>query len=78
MSDNLSELAGRQGLKNNLFDRLGKLAEPTGTPTEDDLKALADEFLIGTANAYGAATFYDFMKPENQGKNRIRIESRKL
>jgi NADH:ubiquinone oxidoreductase subunit F (NADH-binding)/NADH:ubiquinone oxidoreductase subunit E len=68
MSDNLSELSGRKGLEDNLFDRLGKLAAPTGTPNVDDMDKLADEFLIGKANTYGTATFYDFLKPENKGK----------
>ena len=68
MSKNLSELSGRKGLENNLFSRLGKLAKPTGTPSVDDLDSLADEFLVGKANTYGTATFYDFLKPENKGK----------
>ena len=70
MSKNLSELAGRKGkgLTNNLFERMGKLAEDTGTPSKEDLDKLADEFLIGTANTYGTSTFYDFLKPENKGK----------
>ena len=29
---------------------------------------LADEFIMGKANIYGAATFYDFLRPENKGK----------
>ena len=68
MSKNLSELSGRKGLDDNLFSRLGKLAKPTGTPSVDDLNRLADEFLVGKANTYGTATFYDFLKPENKGK----------
>jgi len=68
MSENLSELSGRKGLKNNLFDRFGKLAEPTGSPEKEDLDRLADEFLFGKANTYGTVTFYDFLKPENKGK----------
>ncbi len=68
MSKNLSELSGRKGLEDNLFNRLGQLAQPTGTPSVDELNQLAEEFLIGTANTYGAATFYDFLKPDNQGK----------
>lgn len=68
MSKNLSELSGRKGLEDNLFDRLGKLAKPTGTPSIDDLDRLAGEFLVGKANTYGTATFYDFLKPENKGK----------
>ncbi len=68
MSKNLSELSGRKGLEDNLFSRLGKLAKSTGTPNVDDLNSLADEFLVGKANTYGTATFYDFLKPENKGK----------
>lgn len=68
MSENLSELSGRKGLKDNLFDKLGKLAEPEGTPSNEDLQKLADEFLIGQANTFGTASFYDFLKPENKGK----------
>ncbi len=70
MSKNLSELAGRKGkgLTNNLFERMGKLAEESGAPSVEDLDKLADEFLIGTANTYGTTTFYDFLKPENKGK----------
>ena len=68
MSKNLSELSGRQGLENNLFDRYGQLIQDTPRPNAGDLEKLADEFLIGTSNTYGAITFYDFLKPENQGK----------
>ncbi|MBI1185261.1 formate dehydrogenase, partial [bacterium] len=68
MSKNLSELSGRKGLKHNLFDELGKLALTDGTPDKAALAKAAKEFLIGKANTYGTATFYDFMRPENQGK----------
>jgi len=68
MSKNLSELSGRKGLKNNLFEQLGNSAIATGTPDQEALDRLSKEFLIGTANTYGTATFYDFMKPENKGK----------
>ena len=68
MSENLSELLGRKGLEENLFDRLGQLARPEGSPDEAELARLADEFLIGKANAFGTASFYDFLKPENRGK----------
>jgi len=68
MSKNLSELSGRKGLSNNLFDKMGQLAQTDGTPKKEELQKLADEFLIGGANTYGTATFYDFLKPENKGK----------
>jgi NADH-quinone oxidoreductase subunit F len=68
MSENLSELLGRKGLEENLFDKLGNLARPAGTPDERELALLAEEFLIGKANTFGTASFYDFLKPENRGK----------
>jgi NADH:ubiquinone oxidoreductase subunit E len=68
MSKNLSELSGRKGLTDNLFDRMGQLAQTDGTPSTEELQKLADEFLIGDATTYGTATFYDFLKPENKGK----------
>ncbi len=68
MSDNLSELLGRKGVQENLFSKMGELAKREGTPNDKELAKLANEFLIGKANAYGTASFYDFMKPENKGK----------
>ena len=68
MSKNLSELSGRKGIEESLFDKMGQLAQERGTPSVEELDQLADEFLIGKANTFGTATFYDFLKPENQGK----------
>ncbi len=68
MSDNLSELSGRKGIVDNLFEKMGNVAVETGTPSQEDLDRLAEEFLMGKANTYGTATFYDFMKPDNKGK----------
>lgn len=68
MSKNLSELSKRQGLKNNLFDKLGQLAISNGTPNKEELAKLANEFLMGNANTYGTASFYDFLKEENREK----------
>jgi len=68
MSNNLSDLLGRKGIKDNLFNKMGELSKTDGAPSEEDMAKLADEFLIGKANAFGAASFYDFMKEENKGK----------
>jgi NADH-quinone oxidoreductase subunit F len=68
MSKNISELSGRKGLKTNLFEELGLLAKEEGAPKKEDLERLADEFLIGKANVYGSASFYDFTREENKGK----------
>ncbi len=68
MPKNLSELSGRKGIVDSLFEKMGQAAVEEGTPSKEELERLADEFLIGKANTYGAVTFYDFMKPENKGK----------
>lgn len=68
MSKNLGELSGRQGLKNNLFEALGIAATETGTPSRARMEELANEFLVGKANVFGTASFYDFLKEENKGK----------
>ena len=68
MSSNLSELSGRKGLQNNLFERIGLLAQEEGAPSNEKLDLLAKEFLMGTANVYGSATFYDFTREANRGK----------
>ncbi len=68
MSKNLSDLSGRKGLSKNLFEELGIAAKATGTPGENDMERLRSEFLVGKANVYGSVSFYDFLKPENQGK----------
>ena len=69
MSKNLSDLTGRKGIQENLFSKIGELAiEGEGTPSVEELDRLAAEFLVGKANVYGTASFYDFLKPENKGK----------
>ncbi len=69
MSKNIGYLSGRKGLEENLFERLGQLADAhDGTVPPEAMKQLAEEYLIGDANVYGSVTFYDFMRPENRGK----------
>jgi NADH:ubiquinone oxidoreductase subunit F (NADH-binding)/NADH:ubiquinone oxidoreductase subunit E len=68
MSKNLGDLSRRKGLTENLFEELGIAATATGTVSKADVEKLSDEFLFGKANVYGSVTFYDFLRPENQGK----------
>lgn len=68
MSKNISELSGRKGLQENLFEKLGTIAKRSGTPSVKEMEKLAEEFLLGKANVYGSASFYDFTAPENKGK----------
>lgn len=68
MSKNIGHLSGRKGLDDNLFEALGRAAAEQGTVPASEMKRLAEEFLIGDANVYSSVTFYDFLRPENQGK----------
>lgn len=68
MSKNLGELAGRKGVNQTLFEELGIAARQTGAPSVEKMEQLAESFLFGKANVFGAASFYDFLKPENQDK----------
>lgn len=68
MSKNLSYLGGRKGVHETLFEKLGKAAEATGTPSLEEMEILRKEFLVGKGNILGTVSFYDFLKPENQGK----------
>jgi len=68
MPENISYLSGRQGLENNLFERMVQAAESEGTPKSSELHQLAEEFLVGDAITLGAASFYDFLKEKNRGK----------
>ncbi|MBL7944361.1 MAG: NAD(P)H-dependent oxidoreductase subunit E [Flavobacteriales bacterium] len=68
MSKNLSELSGRKGLQDNLFEELGILSREAGTASPEQVRELAESFLFGTANVYGTASFYDLTRPENKGK----------
>jgi len=67
MSENLSYLTGRKGLKKNLLEELHNRSED-GTLSEQAVKEIADDYLLGEANVLGATSFYDFLKPENRNK----------
>lgn len=68
MSENLSHLLGRKGINKNLFEELGIAAEEKGTPDIAVMEKLRQDFLVGKSTVYGTVSFYDFLKPENQGK----------
>src|SRR5678816_2988094 len=68
MSKNLSDLSGRHGLDFNLFEELGIVAKDSRTPDPEAIEQLRDDFLVGKANLYGSISFYDFLRPVNQGK----------
>ena len=67
MSKNLSHLSFRKGLEDNLFEEIGQLGKDR-QQTVAELKDIADEYLLGTANVFGTASFYDFTREANAGK----------
>lgn len=68
MSKNVRNLSFRKGLDDNLFENLAEAhAEGQGLDQEV-LHTVAEKYLIGNANVYGAATFYDFLNPEKSNK----------
>ena len=68
MSKNVSHISGRKGMDENLFSTLVKEGGYTGTAETARLKDLAKEYLVGESTLLGAASFYDFLRKENEGK----------
>lgn len=68
MSKNVRNLSYRKGLKDKLFEHLEDARSETSGLDQEVMSQLADKYLIGNANVYGAATFYDFLNPERSGK----------
>ncbi len=68
MSRNVRTLSGRKGLDDNLFEQLAEVPVQDGQFDTEKLHTLADKFLVGDANVYGAASFYDFLNPAAHGK----------
>ncbi len=68
MSKNVRNLSFRKGLDDNLFEHLAEAYSGDKGLDQDTLHTIADKYLIGNANVYGAATFYDFLNPEKSKK----------
>jgi NADH-quinone oxidoreductase subunit F len=70
MSKNISSLSGREGkeLDDPLWERLQQAAARTGTPDDEALTSISEEYLIGEAITYGTSSFYDFLSKANRGK----------
>lgn len=67
MSKNISELSGRKGLNENLFEKLAEVSS-NKEASKSEIENLSEEYLLGKSNIYGTISFYDFLKPENKGK----------
>lgn len=67
MSKNISNLSGRKGLDENLFESVAGVVGPAG-PHPDAIQQVAEDFHLGPAVPYATATFYDFLHREHLEK----------
>jgi len=63
---NIRALSYRKELDDNLFEKVAKLAKKRAS--QEEFHELADRFMIDDSVVLGTASFYDFLKPENQNK----------
>ncbi len=68
MSKNVRNLSFRKGLDDNLFENLADAHAESPELQPEVIHSVAEKYLIGNANVYGAATFYDFLNPEKSNK----------
>jgi NADH-quinone oxidoreductase subunit F len=63
---NIRSLSYRKELDDNLFENVTELAKKSAK--EDEYHELAERFMIDDSVVFGTASFYDFLRPENQDK----------
>lgn len=63
---NIRALSYRKELDDNLFEKIAKLAKKKAS--QEEFHELAERFMIDDSVVLGTASFYDFLKPENQNK----------
>ena len=66
MSKNISNLSGRIGLKNNLFQKISERSLKSNNA--DGIKEIAKEYNIGVSTIHGAESFYEFLRPSHREK----------
>ena len=66
MSKNISNLSGRIGLKNNLFQKISE--RNLKSNNDEGMKALANEYNMGVSTIHGAESFYEFLRPSHRKK----------
>ena len=66
MSKNISNLSGRIGLKNNLFQKLSERS--LKSKNGDGIKEIAEEYRMGVSTIHGAESFYEFLRPSHREK----------
>ena len=68
MSQNIRALSARYYRERTLFETLLETAQTTGTPSNAQLRVLAEESMVSPAALLGAASFYDFLAEDNRNK----------
>ena len=63
---NIRSLSYRKELDDNLFENVAELAKKSAK--EEEYHELAERFMIDDSVVFGTASFYDFLRPENQNK----------
>ena len=66
MSKNISNLSGRIGLKNNLFQKMPERS--LNSKNDQGMKELAEEYKMGISTVHGAESFYEFLRPSHREK----------
>ncbi|QCX39197.1 formate dehydrogenase [Aureibaculum algae] len=63
---NIRSLSYRKELDDNLFENISTLAKKPAN--QEEFHQLAERFMVDDSVVLGTASFYDFLKPENQNK----------
>jgi len=66
VSKNISNLSGRVGLKNNLFQKMSERS--LNSKNDQGMKELAEEYKMGISTVHGAESFYEFLRPSHREK----------
>jgi len=66
VSKNISNLSGRIGLKNNLFQKISDRSK--NSSNNDGIKEIANEYNMGVSTIHGAESFYEFLRPSHREK----------
>jgi len=66
VSKNISNLSGRIGLKNNLFQKISDRS--LNSDNDEGIKEIANEYNMGVSTIHGAESFYEFLRPSHREK----------
>jgi NADH-quinone oxidoreductase subunit F len=66
VSKNISNLSGRIGLKNNLFQKISDRSK--NSANDEGIKEIANEYNMGVSTIHGAESFYEFLRPSHREK----------